>query len=490
VPLVTVCIPAYRTGPKIAATLQSVQDQSLTDFRCVIAFDPPAADQMNFVAPFLEDARFYCRENSTRLGWDGNVRALMADVETPLFMVLPHDDLINPVYLETLAAAMTANPSLAAAYTDMWRFGGKAFPSITTMDLSEKASLVDRVMAFLLQRAEAVPLRGMTRSSILRDYSFSLDRSGGFAVECEWTLRLLLCGPLRHVPRPYYYKRHSAVGTTTATQRWGCLTLDTLITAWNDHRTRMLAMVHEIGDAGPAQMHLLEAAAEAALLYRLIQAASVNREPAAVRETVQTHIDRANSLISDHLRYADTIKFLPAKIDAVRMMANARWAIWHKDWKEALRLSTEATSNDPGNVEALFTRARVLIRLKQHKEALEPLLSVMSLAPHKERLVELMRTISNGALAEKPANDSNSDREISALKAKIDKLVEMAAATQNELARKDAELASTSEALAQKHKTLTDLAHRIDQMTSSTSWRVTAPLRSAVQLLRTGRRRP
>jgi hypothetical protein len=263
-----------------------------------------------------------------------------------------------------------------------------------------------------------------------------------------------------------------------------------LIAAWNRHRDRIISMIHEITEASPAQMHLFEAAAEAVLLYRLIQAASVNRAPAAVREPVQAHIDRANLLISDHLRNSNATDYLLPKIDVVRRTANARWASWHKDWKEALRLSTEAVANDPGNIEALFTRARMLIRLKRHKEALEPTLSVVSVAPHKERLVELMKTISDAAFAEEPVNRSTSNREVAELKARIDLLVKTAVATENVLARKAAELALTSAALAQKHEEITDLAHRIDQITSSTSWRITAPLRSAVQLLRNGRRRP
>ena len=399
-PLVTICIPAYRSGPMIAATLRSVKDQAFKDFRCVVGFDPPAADQMEFVEPFLADPRFICHENPGRLGWDGNVRALMAAVESPLFMVLLHDDLIHPAYLETLVARLDADHSLSLAYTDMWLFGGNAVPAVNVMDIPETASRTDQVMAFLLQRAEAVPWRGVARASILREHAFPVDGHGGFAAECEWTLRLLVQGPAQRVPKPLYYKRYVASGTTTATQRWGDLALDDLIAAWNGHRTRMLGMIREITEAAHAQRNLLEAAAEAALLSRLIQAVRVDRIPAAVRDAMRDHIERGNSAVSDHLRWAGATSPLTARIESVRLMANALWAIWEDDREEALRLSTEATVRDPENAEALFARARVLAGSRRHGEALEAALAVLSITPHRRGLVELLQSISNAMTAE------------------------------------------------------------------------------------------
>jgi len=191
-----------------------------------------------------------------------------------------------------------------------------------------------------------------------------------------------------------------ASGTTTATQRWGDLALDDLIAAWNGHRTRMLGMIREITEADHAQRNLLEAAAEAALLSRLIQAVRVDRIPAAVRDAMRDHIERGNSAVSDHLRRAGATSPLTARIESVRLMANALWAIWEDDREEALRLSTEATVSDPENAEALFARARVLAGSRRHGEALEAALAVLSITPHRRGLVELLRSISNAMTAE------------------------------------------------------------------------------------------
>lgn len=399
-PLVTVCIPAYRSGPKITATLNSVRHQSFHDFRCVVGFDPPVANDMVYVEPFLSDPRFRCHENPERLGWDGNVSALMARVETPFFTVLLHDDLIHPAYLETLIALMATDDSLALAYSDLWQFGGHDIPSINFVDIPEEGSRTDQIMAFLLQRTEAAPWRGLVRSEVLLDHAFFVDGYGGFATECEWTLRLLVHGPARRVPRPLYYKRYSAAGITTASQRWADLKLDELIAAWTGHRMRMLGLLEELVEVDQAQRRLFTAGAEAALLSRLVQAVRVGRVPADVQGVMQNHIGRANSKISYHLRRSGTRGPLIAKIESMRMMANALWAIWHEDWAEGLALSSEAAAQDPENVEAIFTCARMLIRLRRHQEALDSALAVLSLTPHKRGLPEILRSISNAMMLE------------------------------------------------------------------------------------------
>ena len=395
-PLVTICVPAYRPGPRLAATLQSVKDQTFHDFGCVIGFDPPAADQMRFAAPFLADPRFRCRENPERLGWDGNVAALMASVATSLFMVLPHDDLIHPAYLETLVAPMLADSSLSVAYADVWVFGSDAIPPIRAMDIPPGAARIEQVTAFFLQGAEAVPWRGVTRSSVLHNHVFPVDGYGGFAVECEWALRLLIQAPAHRVPRPLFYKRAPpGGGTGTAIKRWRDLSLEGLTAAWNAHRLRMLEMIDEISEADLAQRHLVQAAAEAALLHRFIQAVLLNWTPEQAREVMEDVIAAANSAIGGHLLAAGGGAFA-AKIESRRIVANAHWAIWQSDCERGLALLAEAEARDPENTDALFARARTLVRMGRFTEALQPAMTVFSALPARQGLADLLRMISKG----------------------------------------------------------------------------------------------
>ena len=152
----------------------SVRKQVLEDFHCIVGLDPPTADVRPLIEPFRADPRFQLHENSERLGWDANVRTLLSRVESPLFAVLLHDDLLHPEYCATLAAPMAKQPELSVSYSDVWQFGGQDAPSIISMDLPENAPRADQIIA--IRGARRATLRIAIISSARGAFSWRVDR--------------------------------------------------------------------------------------------------------------------------------------------------------------------------------------------------------------------------------------------------------------------------------------------------------------------------
>jgi len=155
----------------------------------------------------LADPRISVRENLRRLGWADNFDQLAGEVTTPYFCLLPHDDIWAPTYLETMLAALAAQPRAILAYGDLLWFGATT-PARKSVTLPPAADRVTSLFQFLLQGTEAMMCRGVTRTDALRRVKgFPTDRHKGFVVECEYALALLAAGRVCHVPRTLYFKR-------------------------------------------------------------------------------------------------------------------------------------------------------------------------------------------------------------------------------------------------------------------------------------------
>jgi glycosyltransferase involved in cell wall biosynthesis len=265
VPDVTVCIPAYRSEAFIHHTLRSVLAQTYADFVVDVAVEPPAEETLRACRPFLRDTRVRTTVNSRILGWAGNIRNLLRAVATPYFLILPHDDVLHPEYIATLLAELIRHPQACVAYGDMVCFGHGSYRR--SLRLTEEP-VFDRLMTFFLGGAEAVPWRGVTRTSVRDHRDFPTDRYDGFAVECEWALHLLISGAARHVPRPLYFKRIFGPNVLTASRaRVLGHSRERLFEALEDHRARMLGLVRQ-ADLPETMRATVELAVEAAMLRR------------------------------------------------------------------------------------------------------------------------------------------------------------------------------------------------------------------------------
>lgn len=250
---ITVCIPAYRAGRFLSHTLNSVLIQTYRNFHIEIAVDPSEDDHTGnpddsytAIKPFLWNKRIHVVQNSTRLGWDHNIRSLLKRVNTPFYVILPHDDIWHPHYLETLMTLLSKNPEFGVAYGDLYTYGKKLkHPWRHAVELPPSKNMREQIFFFLLQGAEAMPWRGVTRSTLLNKTKwFPVDGHLGFAVECEYALSLILSGPVLYLPRTLYYKQiHLSNHVSASRARISEFSSENLALAWRNHRKSMKALL-------------------------------------------------------------------------------------------------------------------------------------------------------------------------------------------------------------------------------------------------------
>lgn len=226
---VTICVPAYMAAGFIAETLQSISGQTYRNIKVLISVDPSTDDTIEVCRPFLADPRFSLVSQPKRLGWPGNVNYLLDQVRTDYFCIVLHDDLIDPDYVARLMRALRRAPSTICAYPLMQRFGQA--PSLASI-ASVTGDPYARAMAFLARPLNAVALRGVTRSAVLRGGQRLRDLgTGGFFAEFLWAFELALLGDCRRVRRTRYHSRYRADSVSKGWRAWSA---DRKRTGWRE----------------------------------------------------------------------------------------------------------------------------------------------------------------------------------------------------------------------------------------------------------------
>jgi tetratricopeptide (TPR) repeat protein len=263
----TVCVPSYRSAPFIRSTLASVAAQTHTDFKVVLGLEPDgAAETLAAAREFLADPRFAYQVNERTLGYAGNVRQLMARVDTPLFTFLPHDDLIHPRYLEAQIALLEQRPDAVATFAEEYNFGEvNGFRAPALVD----GALYERLLAFMLDGAEGNAWRGLTRRVKLTQ-PYPDNEFNGFAVECEWALQMLLAGPVLPVAEPLYLLRRHPAGGPSVSVAWRTQMQEGQLRRALEHHHRRLLELVAGADLTPQQARIVELAADAAALRRWV----------------------------------------------------------------------------------------------------------------------------------------------------------------------------------------------------------------------------
>lgn len=108
VPDVSVCIPCYRGAAHLAAAIESVLAQTLTDFELII-IDDNSPDNTDEVVASFTDPRIRYLKNPSNLGPDGNWNRCLDEARGRYFKLLPQDDLIAPTCLAQQVAILEAD---------------------------------------------------------------------------------------------------------------------------------------------------------------------------------------------------------------------------------------------------------------------------------------------------------------------------------------------------------------------------------------------
>lgn len=132
--LISIIIPAYNSAGTIHATIESVLNQTFTNFELIIVDDGSTDDTAQIVRRFQDERLVYIYQpNSERSAARNNG---IAHAKGHYIAFLDSDDLWLPTKLEKQIMLMEGNPDLGLVYCDMI-----LFDSYTARDVSRHSQL-------------------------------------------------------------------------------------------------------------------------------------------------------------------------------------------------------------------------------------------------------------------------------------------------------------------------------------------------------------
>ena len=229
-PLVSICIPAYKGQRFIGETIQSALSQTIDDIEIVISND--GGHSTPALETFAAHPRIKIYASNVRRGWVQNSNYVLSLARGKYFMILPHDDLLQPDYLESCLDILERDRGVFAAYSDIASDQGLLPATEVVGPVTERLSHVMRHLYNGYSFRAVMP-----RHPELWDHlRLRSNPPADFCVDTTWILQQACLGELRKVPRPLYWKRLHA-GSTHAT--WENLPSDVLLAAWQQHCLQM-----------------------------------------------------------------------------------------------------------------------------------------------------------------------------------------------------------------------------------------------------------
>ena len=115
-------MPAYGVAHLVGEALDSLLDQTMSDWECVVIDDGAPDDVAGAVAPYLSDPRIRFVHTSNH-GVSAARNRAVQESRAPLIALLDGDDLLRPDYLRTMCDVLEANDEVRLATCNARVFG-------------------------------------------------------------------------------------------------------------------------------------------------------------------------------------------------------------------------------------------------------------------------------------------------------------------------------------------------------------------------------
>jgi len=175
VPLITVCIPAYGRAGVLPELLDSVMSQDFDDFDLLICEDAsPARAAIGAIVGDYQaryPGRMHFHANEENLGYDGNIRNLVARAKGHYCFFMGNDDLMNAGALKTVASALGRYQELGVILRSYASFDGTPENINQTYRYFEREMLFPpgpRTIATFYRRCVVIPGLVVNRAAALR----------------------------------------------------------------------------------------------------------------------------------------------------------------------------------------------------------------------------------------------------------------------------------------------------------------------------------
>jgi glycosyltransferase involved in cell wall biosynthesis len=216
-PTVTIGLPVFNGEVFIRQTLESIVQQTFTDFELLIGDNASTDSTIAICTEFAgRDPRIRILTSDTNRGAAPNYNRLVHEAAGKYFRWLPHDDLVAPTFLEQCVAFLEAHPSVILCYPSTCPIdeNGDPFDREPEDALDVTASRPsDRLRqyfdsSFLNRQCNAV--LGVVRTDVLRKTGLIGSYTGSDKILLA---ELALQGPFHQLPDRLFYRRYHSRGS-------------------------------------------------------------------------------------------------------------------------------------------------------------------------------------------------------------------------------------------------------------------------------------
>ena len=193
-PRITIGITSYDRFELLKETINSVRNQSFSDFIAIISNDNPAR-KLDYESLEIEkDQRFIIINHESNLGEINNLNYLLKAAKTEYFTWLSDDDLLHPLYLKNAITELDNHKDAAVYYSS---FSSGEFWDLDNVEINNTAELrtYDRAVFLPLYASRSIKLigcYGVFRQNLLNDLGGFKQLGCGFAPYADTLLPILI----------------------------------------------------------------------------------------------------------------------------------------------------------------------------------------------------------------------------------------------------------------------------------------------------------
>ncbi|MBT8471128.1 MAG: glycosyltransferase [Marinicaulis sp.] len=210
-PLVVGLLPAWNAEAFLQETLHSISAQTYPNYKILASIDKSTDRTAEILKEHAaNDDRYTIIEQSERLGWVGNINALLEAGEGDYFHFAFHDDILLPAFVETCVSALKARPNAILAYTDMTltEQNGEVFDFVYPAQAPGVSAAARASRLISMKNAWATPNRGVFSTEAARATGgMRKHRAGEFVADWTWLINLSLQGEFAYAPETLVQKR-------------------------------------------------------------------------------------------------------------------------------------------------------------------------------------------------------------------------------------------------------------------------------------------
>lgn len=219
---IVIAIPVYNEENYIAECIESVLNQTFTDFRLLIA-DNNSTDDTSAICRYFEkkDSRVKVVKHNKNFGSLQNFIYCQKMTESKYFMWLGAHDFIHPTFLQKHFDYMEQNPMCSASYSNTQWIDELSNKTRTTNGsdiylIDRNASPAEKYATCAKNLYECTAVNQFSRRSSILDTSFCKHPSNlDHVILCH----MIAYGYFNHIPEELYFRREFQKRTQTNEER-------------------------------------------------------------------------------------------------------------------------------------------------------------------------------------------------------------------------------------------------------------------------------